>query len=66
MTEPQPDSDRMREALERITPVCRTYTSGMGSCWRNGRSPTAEYEADQCCAGCLAAYGLGLIKDTRP
>lgn len=33
---------------------CETYTTGLGSCWRNGRLPFATFSADAVCAPCLA------------
>jgi pyruvate kinase len=33
---------------------CENDTSGIGACFRNGRTPDAKYGADRCCWSCLA------------
>lgn len=37
---------------------CENFTSGLGSCFRNGRTPDAQYGADRCCAPCVADTAL--------
>lgn len=38
--------------------ACENYTSGIGSCFRNGRTPDAKYGEDRCCWSCLANMTL--------
>jgi hypothetical protein len=33
---------------------CESFTSGLGSCYEEGRSPGAKYTADRCCVNCIA------------
>lgn len=33
---------------------CESYTSGLGSCYEEGRSPGAKYMAERCCVNCIA------------
>jgi hypothetical protein len=49
-----------RKALRQIAPVreCESFTSGIGSCFRAGRTPDAKYGADKCCASCIAHDAL--------
>jgi len=37
---------------------CESFTSGLGSCFRNGRTPDAEFGADRCCKACIADAAL--------
>lgn len=37
---------------------CQNFTTGLGSCFRNGRTADAEYGADQACEGCIAHAAL--------
>jgi len=37
---------------------CENFTTGVGSCYQNGRHETAEYLADRCCSACVADYAL--------
>ena len=37
---------------------CENYTSSIGSCLRNGRTPDAKYGEDRCCWSCLANISL--------
>lgn len=43
-------------ALRHIAPElkCEAFTSGIGSCFRVGRTPDARYGADKCCDSCIA------------
>lgn len=34
--------------------ACENFTGGLGSCYKAGRSPGAEFEADACCVRCIA------------
>lgn len=38
---------------------CRSFTSGLGSCFSNGRTEDAEYGEDLACVGCVAWRALG-------
>lgn len=37
---------------------CESFTTGHGSCFRNGRSPLARFGAELACAGCIAWAAL--------
>jgi hypothetical protein len=52
-----------RKALRLIAPErrCETFTTGIGSCFRNGRTVDAEYTAYRCCASCIAHDALDRI-----
>lgn len=45
---------------------CESYTTGIGSCFTNGRTPEAQYGADRCCHSCIAAKGLGVSPTGSP
>ncbi len=55
---------RMERALQLICKTstgefyCESFTSGVGSCYRNGRLADAEYTADRWCDACIAYFGL--------
>lgn len=54
---------RMKAALEDILShtngTCASFSSsGIGECFRSGRTPRAEYGADQCCEQCIADRAL--------
>ncbi len=38
---------------------CETFTTGLGSCFQNDRSPEAYFGADRCCTACVAWKALG-------
>lgn len=38
---------------------CANYTTGLGSCFRAGRTPTSCYSAERCCDPCIAHRALG-------
>ena len=40
---------------------CESFTTGLGSCFRNGRTPDAIYGADRCCLPCIADSTLRCI-----
>ncbi len=40
---------------------CESFTSGLGSCFRNDRTPEAYYGAERCCHACIAWKALGGI-----
>lgn len=44
----------LRYILAASADQCENYTSGIGSCFRNYRTPDATYGADRCCWPCLA------------
>lgn len=50
-------------ALRHIAPEmeCENFTSGIGSCFRNGRTVDAQYTADRCCNSCIAHDALERI-----
>lgn len=52
--------DRKDWALRLIcrTGECENYMSGIGACFRSGRTPEAEYLADRVCNSCLAYFAL--------
>lgn len=37
---------------------CEHSTSGIGSCWKDGRAADAEFGADQACPSCIAHAAL--------
>lgn len=37
---------------------CENYTTGLGSCYENGRTPDAKFGAERCCTACIADSGL--------
>lgn len=41
--------------------TCTNFTTGLGSCFRNGRSPDAQYGAVECCVPCIADAALARI-----
>jgi hypothetical protein len=43
---------------------CENYTSGIGSCFRNHRTPDAEFGADRCCTSCVADAALAAASGT--
>lgn len=55
---------RMERALQLICKTstgefyCESFTSGVGSCYCNGRLADAEYTADRWCDACIAYFGL--------
>jgi hypothetical protein len=50
---------RYELALQRIAVHgCESYTTGAGSCWHAGRTPTAQYSAERCCDACIAFAAL--------
>ena len=58
---PNMDPHSLRVALRQIigtTYACESFTSGIGACFRDGRTPTAEYLADRCCPSCIADRAL--------
>ena len=49
-------------ALRNITVgECENFTSGIGSCYRLGRTTNAKYTADKCCNSCIASAALAEI-----
>lgn len=50
-------------ALSHIAPdfECENFTSGIGSCFRDGRTVDAEDGADRCCHSCIAHDALERI-----
>lgn len=38
--------------------ACETFTTGPGSCFRNGRNPIARFGADVACHACIAWAAL--------
>ncbi len=50
---------RLRDALGVIrSTLCEHYTTGLGSCFENGRKLDAEYLADRVCDHCIADLAL--------
>lgn len=53
---------RLEEALRNILAAtdgeCEHFTSGIGTCFKEGRIPTAHFGADRCCPSCIAAAAL--------
>lgn len=51
------------KALRLIAPQrkCESFTTGIGSCFRAGRTIDAEYSADRCCDSCIAHDALDRI-----
>lgn len=63
MTErPYPDPERMERALmlilRKTCGSCETSTSGIGSCYKDGRKADAKYGEDQACDACIAYRAL--------
>lgn len=53
------EREGMEKALRTIASWdCENFTSGIGSCYENDRTPDAEFTADRCCAPCIADKGL--------
>lgn len=52
-------------ALLHIAPEmeCENFTSGVGSCFRNGRTVNATFGADRCCNSCIAHDAFGRINN---
>lgn len=51
--------ERLRDALRIIRgDECHNFTTGLGSCYQNGRMEDAEYGADRCCGACIADRAL--------
>lgn len=46
-------SDRVRGDF-----LCESFTSGIGSCHRNGRYPDSDYSSNRWCHSCLAYFAL--------
>jgi hypothetical protein len=62
---------RAEQALRWIgTDYCESLWTRPGHkqqrCWDDNRTPDAEFTADKWCAGCLAAYGLGVDEPAVP
>jgi hypothetical protein len=56
---------KMEKALRTLRQDgCENYTSGIGSCFRNHRTPDAEFGADRCCASCVADAALASASGT--
>jgi hypothetical protein len=59
---PTSREDVLKTALEAILEKgansCQSYTTGLGSCFRNGRSLDAKWGADKVCDCCIAAAAL--------
>lgn len=49
---------QLRSGLQGITTRCETFTTGIGSCFRNSKTPHAEYSADACCYPCVVDHVL--------
>lgn len=52
-------------ALSHIAPdfECENFTSGIGSCFRDGRTVDAANGADRCCDSCIAHDALDRINN---
>lgn len=48
----------LRDILARTDGTCANYTSGIGSCFRQGRKARAEFGADTACEQCIAERAL--------
>lgn len=56
---PSGRAERMEAALRLIAGTkCNNFTTGLGSCFRNGRSAWAYYGAEAACSACIAHEGL--------
>lgn len=42
-------------------PVCQTNTTGIGGCFRDGKTADAKYSADRACGSCIAHHTLNDI-----
>lgn len=53
-------TERMEWALKLMCASgrCQHYTSGLGACFRAGRTAEAEHLADRACTACVANYAL--------
>lgn len=58
----QPNPDRMERALililRKTCGSCESFTTGIGSCYKNGRAADAKYGEDQACDACIAYRAL--------
>lgn len=70
MNEPHrpPPTESMRGALEHLVAAndweCQNYTSGIGSCYREGRTLEAQYGADRACMACFCHVSLVTLSGT--
>ena len=59
---PYPDPERMERALMMILRktcgTCESSTSGIGSCYKNGRTAGAKCGEEQACDACIAYRAL--------
>lgn len=57
-----PQTDRFEKALmlilRKTSGSCETFTTGIGSCYKNGRFADAKYGADMACDSCIAHRAL--------
>ena len=64
------ERERLETALWQILwstrDQCEHFTSGIGSCFRNGRTPEAFYGAERCCNSCIAHLALHPIGSAPP
>jgi hypothetical protein len=44
--------------LRKTSGSCENFTTGIGSCYKNGRLADAKYGADQVCDSCIAHRAL--------
>lgn len=44
---------------------CENYITGIGSCFRNGRTADAKDTADRACAPCIANHALARIESNE-
>ncbi len=53
--EPEPAPPQAMEYLQLLREdTCQHSTAGVGSCYQEGRSPSAKYGADEACTACAA------------